>query len=374
MTTSTKTLEFTREEFYDLVWEKSLRKISEDFQMKYSDIRKITKDYKIPVPTAGYWSKLKYDKPVSKTPLPNVDLGNIKIIPGHHYKPNPQDEYLMLVEEIENDSRLNLHVPEKLPKKRHPIVSETIKFFKGKFSYNPKYRTIDRNSLGRVRVAVDEKYKSRAFRILNTFIKAIEDRGHSWIFSDYASYVVIKGIEFDFELQEKRKRIQVKGTYGFNTELESTGILYIKIDHSYHHKTWSDSKTTILEDKLSQIIAYLEIQAEEEIIDNIETAIGWHISHGKEAIEKAKRAERDYQVKKLEKIISDSKLWHQAQNIRTYLNHLKDKATKENNFNPELKKTLEFGYKKADWLDPTVEIKDEVFNDLDPILFLKTDK
>ncbi|WP_282018191.1 hypothetical protein [Salegentibacter mishustinae] len=373
METSTKILEFTRKEFYNLVWKKSLKKISKDFDITYTDIRKITKDYEIPVPPNGYWRKLDYGKQVHQIPLPFSNNKSIKIIPGQPYKPSPKNEFNALVHEIENDSRLNLTIPKKLPKKPHPIISETIKYYKGQYPDKTVYNSSHRYPLGPVRVAVNGKYEPRALRILDTFIKSLEDRGHSLIFGDFGSYIVIKGVEFNLEIQEKRKRVQVKTTYGFRSELESTGILYIKIDLSYHHKTWSDSKTTNLENKLSAIIAYLETQAEKRILENIENAIERKIRKGKDAIGKAEKEKRDLQIKKLEKIISDSKLWHQAEEIRKYMHHLKNRAPKENDLSPVLEKTLEFGFKKADWLDPTIEIEDKIFEEIDPQYFFRND-
>ena len=47
----------TRRELYDLLWSKSISKISKETNIKESIIRGICQTYKIPLPINGYWSK-----------------------------------------------------------------------------------------------------------------------------------------------------------------------------------------------------------------------------------------------------------------------------------------------------------------------------
>ena len=59
----------TRRELYDLVWSKSISKISKETNIKESVIRGICQTYKIPLPINGYWSKIQFGKEVEVFPF-----------------------------------------------------------------------------------------------------------------------------------------------------------------------------------------------------------------------------------------------------------------------------------------------------------------
>ena len=59
----------TRKDFYDLVWSKPLKLIGEDLGLSYSELKKISKEYKIPLPENGFWTKKAFNKDVNVLPL-----------------------------------------------------------------------------------------------------------------------------------------------------------------------------------------------------------------------------------------------------------------------------------------------------------------
>ncbi|MFH6936006.1 hypothetical protein [Flavobacterium sp. FlaQc-30] len=63
----------TREEIYDLVWSTSISKILERFALSHDGFKKICKEHEIPLPSNGYWSKWKHNKPFIKKSL-NLDF------------------------------------------------------------------------------------------------------------------------------------------------------------------------------------------------------------------------------------------------------------------------------------------------------------
>jgi len=60
---------FTREELYNLVWQKPINPIAKEFGYKEKEIREICVKHNIPLSKMGYWSKLKFNKEVTKSPL-----------------------------------------------------------------------------------------------------------------------------------------------------------------------------------------------------------------------------------------------------------------------------------------------------------------
>lgn len=59
-----------RKQLYDLVWSKPVTHIAKEYGFSDNGIRKICKKHNIPLPKAGYWSKLKHNKKVVKEKLP----------------------------------------------------------------------------------------------------------------------------------------------------------------------------------------------------------------------------------------------------------------------------------------------------------------
>ena len=61
-----ETIELSRKELYDLVWSTPLSKITLQYAYNNDGIKKICKQFDVPMPKASYWSKIKYNKKVKK--------------------------------------------------------------------------------------------------------------------------------------------------------------------------------------------------------------------------------------------------------------------------------------------------------------------
>lgn len=60
-----------RQELYNEIWEISVTGVAKKYNVPYAELLKLCKESDIPIPPSGYWTKLKFGKPVSKTPLPD---------------------------------------------------------------------------------------------------------------------------------------------------------------------------------------------------------------------------------------------------------------------------------------------------------------
>ena len=63
-------MEITRKELYELIWKKPISKLSEEWGIPGQALRAYCNQLNIPTPSSGYWSKLKFGKPVEIPPLP----------------------------------------------------------------------------------------------------------------------------------------------------------------------------------------------------------------------------------------------------------------------------------------------------------------
>jgi len=66
---------FTREEFYNLVWEKPLTQLAKEFALSDVALHKICKKHNIPHPPVGWWAKKAAGKAVRRAILPKTRAG-----------------------------------------------------------------------------------------------------------------------------------------------------------------------------------------------------------------------------------------------------------------------------------------------------------
>ncbi|MCP3776362.1 hypothetical protein NLX71_24195 [Paenibacillus sp. MZ04-78.2] len=63
-------IEMTRKQLYDEIWELSVAGVAKKYNLPYNRLMKQIKDAGIPIPPSGYWTKLNFNKPVTKLALP----------------------------------------------------------------------------------------------------------------------------------------------------------------------------------------------------------------------------------------------------------------------------------------------------------------
>jgi hypothetical protein len=63
-------IQLTREELYELVWERPVSKVAVEFAISDVALHKICRKHNVPVPPRGHWAKLAAGKPVRRKPLP----------------------------------------------------------------------------------------------------------------------------------------------------------------------------------------------------------------------------------------------------------------------------------------------------------------
>jgi hypothetical protein len=70
---------FNRNELYDLVWSVPLLILSKKYAISDVGLRKICMKMEIPLPKAGHWQKLKFNKKLDQPKLPSNYNGDKEI-------------------------------------------------------------------------------------------------------------------------------------------------------------------------------------------------------------------------------------------------------------------------------------------------------
>lgn len=370
-----KKIILTRSDLYALVWEHPLTYFTECYMVSNASFKRICERYEIPLPPNGYWSKKKYGKEIQKPELTPINE-EAHIILYHRPDEDPRDlgdltEMDLKTVEIESDPNVNLSIPAKLPNKLDPVLKETKKRYNKEIKIPEDLDYYARYHPGPIRCYVSKKELNRALLLLHVLIKNLKARGHEMTFGRYHSFVKLYGIEIEISISEKNKRIKIPGKYGAEFESEPTGMLAINTGEYYYSKTWNDAKTIKLENKLSLIIAWLEIEAEAERQREIESKKREEEEKEKERLEKERQILIDNEINLLQDLRQKSELWHEAKKLRKFLYEYEAQLEKDDQLTKENIELLHFGFQKVDWLDPLIQTDDELFSDIDPFKLLK---
>jgi hypothetical protein len=354
----------TRKELYDLIWSNSLTKLSNKYAISTDGIKKLCKDFEIPVPKNGYWSKIKHNKKVLKQELSNDFQGEDKIILTVRKEGSlvnlDQKPLTILTKQIESDPKTPIKVPEKLLKP--DILIKNTKDAHSKRKDNPYSFT---GSIDTVAIYVEESNFNRALLIMDTFIKLLRYRGHSFKRdkNNLGPRIIIKEIEFPFHMREVQKRIPPVKLYASSTYVP-TGILLIKIGESFKAIEYKDGAAK-LENQLSKIVAKLELEADKEVIWKEVCRLHAIKREEERKIEQEFKARKEKEIIKTKKLFSDAEKFDKATIYRNYIEATEQKAVKENNLTEEVKEWIKWAKDKADWFDPLTGKDDELLNEND---------
>ncbi|WP_066219626.1 hypothetical protein [Formosa haliotis] len=287
----------TIKQVYDLVWSKPLITVARELNIDAYTLRKICKQHNVPMPKSGYWQKLKHNKEVSKEVLSSeIEKDPTLIIKlnenGHLIYKQQTKEADKIKTEIESIGKLT--VPEKLsnPHKYIKATRENHKAIKIRNRTRNWDIKIDETNV--LSVSVSDELFPRALRFMDTLIKVMEIRGYG-ITASRKTTIVLKTQSYNIRLIEKHKRVKRETNNSWpEFDLVPTGNLCLKIDRSYPIKEWGDTKTTVLEDKIADILAWIELKAEEDRKQQIANRIWWAEQ------EKIRKRKKPYKNKKSE--------------------------------------------------------------------------
>lgn len=343
---------FTRKQLYDLVWSKSLTQLAKEYNISDNGLRKICKKHNIPLPKMEHWQKVQYGKKVDVILLPKGDNEKEVQISLDGREIGGKEEHILtkitrVSKEIEKACGSILIVPEKLAKP-HFLIREARDDFKlkKKSSYHGFPQSIH-TDWEMISISVQKENVARALRFMNTFIKVANKRGHDVEIKDRATIIRVDGEEYNIRLRERHNRVVVSETPWRRTELVPNGKFVFKLDNR-PYKEWQDGKVD-LEEQLSKIIAFIEIQS----VEDKEQRERWRIAQEKadiqREIERKLQAERDWEEKKAQILIGHATEWRKAKELQEFIQEVEAKST---NPTQKVKDWLKWAKEKQALLDP----------------------
>ena len=315
-----------------------------------------------PMPNLKYWIQLKdTTNPPVKIPLPKYSgysIFYLKLRDEYEkMKESVQKQISNIKKEIEEDSNINLKVPDRLTNPDPLIIPVRDKFSKKKLDNHLS----DYNE-GRIGIYVSSEQSSRALRFMDTMIKALRKRGYQFVNHNGSAHLVIFQKEYKISCQEKSRRVTYKDDWGHTgTKLHSIGKLSFRLGESYHLKEWTEGQTPI-EEQVSKILASVEYRGRKDHKERIETERYWEEQKQKKLMEKEIQDRKEKELEDFKEIFQLSIRHDKAEAIRRFADKLEETAISRNNLNEEIKTRVEWIRCKADWYDPFIESPDELFS------------
>lgn len=385
-----------REALYNEVWTDPVTVVARRYGISDTGLRKHCKRLGIPLPSSGYWAKLKDGKSVAKTPLPEV-YGIYKRYVYNYVIKFKADLKKLSDDELVSDEELNLlseqtitFIKDKCSKVQvknqlrdpHRLViehknglvhrrkmSKETKQIKQISSYR-NYTVIETNKEGDaiLQIKVSHLNINRAYRIIDSLIKTLDDmEGRVFVTKkseeDIGEIIIIHTI-FYFEVKEEMKKLNLK-----KESSETKNILVISFkgqgwfnSNLIENFQYKDMDNEPLELQLGKIIYHMFVIANKfRAVDELKYRKEERELAERERqrrLEKIRKGELE-EVKLLEQVVSD---WDKSQKIKVFVESMEkslcevtDELRKE-----KIMKWIEWARNKADWLDPLIAKEDEL--------------
>lgn len=355
----------TRKELYDLVWKEPMTTLAKRYSISDNGLRKICIKLQIPLPKAGHWMKLRTGKKVKVTPLSasykveqevKLTIGKS----GEAYDPTGLSALAKLQRDLKENHKPLITVPDKL-KSPNPLIvaaKETFEQRKEERSYDGLYSCDKKLS-----IYVSPTSAARAFRFMDTFIKALKALGHDVVIDYQRTYAVIQGERFEIGLREKLTKFTVKRGTWDSTEYKPSGLLAFWYKNS-GSREWVDDKKP-LEERLSRIIATLVLKGQKEHAERLERENKQAEREERERVYREMEARQEQELANLKNILVEAERWRQAKVMRDYANEVEQSARVNNTYTDLLGEWADWVRKKADWHDPQVKLHDNLLTEVD---------
>lgn len=345
--------QFSRKEFFDLMWSKPIKDIAPTFEMSDVGLAKICRANGIPLPGRGYWAKLQAGKAVPAAQLPPRGLGMSETIRVGHDRWQERDE---------TDERLMAEEIPPAPDFPESLESLTKRVTKlvGKVAY---VRDLNRTHGAIARLLADDAkrieklkamtypsswdqpyfvspYERQRLKLVNSIFLAlakldmvgsVQGRNPSEF-----SIRVVGGTTLTFRLDApKTKQQREDWRQTSDARRPTTDPLQLSI-HSQSERlggmriVWDDSRQVPIEDALQEIVIALVVAIEMQIRTVELQHHAWRVEHKAKLIEdarkrdeEAKRKERLRQQRleraRIEHLLDDAMSWRLANDLRTYI-------------------------------------------------------
>jgi hypothetical protein len=378
------TVQVSRQELYDLVWETPTRHLCKKFGLSDVGLAKACKRLNIPRPSYGYWAKKAAGGTVKRVPLPlSNDEKSQKIVfaPGEPKTEKDDgffDPEIRAIYEHESQSE-PITVGDAL-RSPHPLVARTRDALADS---KPSQWGRDSGLLYPRRqegvqlldISCGKATLPRALRIMDALLKGLEKRGYK-VGKPRSGYrhgtaASGHGYEFVFRIREPMKRqIQPrKNSWDSQYAYVLTGELQLEIDYMIYRSTriCRDSVRKKVEDYVKELPCKMLLVIDEYRREEAKRAEERRRQdeirrrQQEEAERKARREKRRQERReRREELFRTAEQWRRSQTLREFIEAVRATATERDNGNKihsDTMRWLDWAMKTANRADPIEQMK-----------------
>lgn len=379
--------QFSRHEFFDLVWSKPMTQLAKEFGLSDVALHKTCKRHRIPTPGLGYWAKVAAGKSVKRASFRDISdnsLNTVCIYPSHISSLPPEVKKVRdaeLAKAKETKQKLDEAIP---TRELHPCVERLKR--KLETTQMQKCECAIVNDPKLFSVSISPANTARLIGILDALARQAESKGYKIESGEKALQFNVEEDGISVQVFEKRDKIPHVRTEKEQLQMEKwdeecarkrklnqyiweyerpkvpdwdhslNGLLAIEIDKSLYHgdgirRKFSDTKHQKLEDMIPDILVTVatcaaaikarRLERERREIERAEEARLAEINRQKQRLE-------DKRVKSLEKYMSS---WQKAADIRNFADAVEARMQSAKQDFPEVKEWLTWARSYADKID-----------------------
>lgn len=381
-----------RKTLYEEVWSEPVSVVALRYGLSDVGLAKICRSLAIPLPSRGYWAKVKAGRIMKRAPLPKLDDTGGEI---QRLVKLPVEEAQARVEakkelsKIRKDSSVSSIPTDSVP--LHPLVQAAAKRLHRDAGW-PKDTNLRHAPNEVLNIAVTAASLERALQITDHLIKALEKQAFTVQVDAQKSVTVLRreetGTELTFSLAEKinrsahevtaaeeqaRKRYYERFRRGTPADYpkipqydyHATGILAIEVGR-WTSRTWRDTPKTVLEKRLGEVTAGILGLARETHAKAVEVARQEEERRlAKERYEYLLKR-RESEATRFQSLEAQATNWERAERVRRFADVVEQRRLSEGMLTENVREWLAWARAKADWLDPLVLVSDQILDAPEP--------
>jgi hypothetical protein len=381
-----------REMLYKEIWSNPVTVVARQYGLSDVGLAKICRNLAIPLPSRGYWAKVKAGKTMKRAPLPplekdaNPGVALTKIDESkqkaHQAAKQQSKETRAAVQSI--SVGMDLTSP-------HPLITAAAKRLKrndgwsnekGLRSAPAEVLNLEatRSSLDRALLLLDALVKELTNRSVTIHIDAKAKQTIFMVNEIAVSLTVTEHVKRtaheDTPTEKKAKERYWNRNHSFSApdlkfphtpshDYHPTGILTITAGR-WPSRNWNDTPRTPLENRLGEVVAGIYALAEDIRVKEAKEA---------QRREEHRRAEEryDFLVQRLnnertrfKQLEVDAMNLERANRLRSYASAVEQSERFKGTVTSEHLERIAWALAKADWLDPRIEVSDPILDAPEP--------
>jgi hypothetical protein len=371
----------TREDLYERIWKMPATKLAKEFGISDVALAKICRKLNVPKPGPGHWRLVQLGWEIERTPMPTLEAGATGVAT---INPEPHRK------RITGLSRSDVDEKEK-PQFEVVPVAETL--HKAHELVSRMHRSLDSETPNRIglvevswrlrvlNVSVSRGQTTRALRIMDALMKALERRGATFVKDSEREFmnlmvgeesvgVALTELVNKSERQPKDEKERESWSWKWDKwQFQPTGRLEFRIFESEPkgaRRCWSDCTRYKLEEKLGEILERIFITAD----GKTKVRLAWEEARRRREEEWKrqeeqerqqerirKRAERKRQIEQdnRDRLEASAQAWIEAKGLRRFIRECEEVFRKDKKTPP------------GDWQNRWLAWAREHANRLDPM-------